>query len=850
MSHPSLADFFRPDLGASNRALKKYLEDEGLALGFRDLVGLRGAAEAGIFFSYAFLEAWSAGEITVASISDLSESPNRLAELASEHGWSWLGMENFFFVGLEGELEPGEASFEEVSPSSEQAMVPLRSVYGSQSLLSAPGAGGAWKEEELQQASLTLLDGESEEKLVEAFRHLFRAAPSGSARAAVVATALSRHRHELNREVADKLEEISPPLGKALRQLFSQPETEGSTALHFLLSTEAGPGPPTWVAFWSGIRGTVLESLARNEAGRQLLGESLPALEAVARLSERGVLTPRLVDALLTEHEALSPEAQSALMSLLGGFLRQEASAEEMLLSRLELSSDISERILLGETLRRYFSESGREKELTALRCRFATEALSVGSTAGSRALGELLGAFGPSVLSDTALSSLSQLSERQTLNAMGMWEQLAGASGAFKPEALRGPEVRPEFLARVAELFVLALETAEHHWGLLLKSPLLQRPIVFEAFVGWCRRLSVPDRRRLVFVGQSWTLTVENRPLVAEALAALEWEQDDVWESEWRRPTLSFQKLSWLAECLAARPPQISPAVEVRVAELLARPRRNLYYWDLMRRLASFPTVSSGVREAIVKVARSLFRSLEAGLEDEKEALLSAASLALSRSEKPESVLLDWSGVLKAGSSEELAWTFGLIRRVFERQDSPFLPERSFVSVLLQRLFQSGPDSMQQALKAALDESQESLQLPTVLSLEVQNLGLEALAAVAAHPGCPANLRSSVQRRLALFLLQWGQDLARTDDIYSFRATPLFGLLEPLLGSEDSSVSSLLDQVAKDFLLLQRQHPERFRLEVRRSAQSFFARWVELQEESTAPEVVAWRRVLSELKF
>ena len=50
MSHPSLADFFRPDLGASNRALKKYLEDEGLTLGFRDLVSLRGAAEAGIFF--------------------------------------------------------------------------------------------------------------------------------------------------------------------------------------------------------------------------------------------------------------------------------------------------------------------------------------------------------------------------------------------------------------------------------------------------------------------------------------------------------------------------------------------------------------------------------------------------------------------------------------------------------------------------------------------------------------------------------------------------------------------------------------------------------------------------------
>ncbi len=835
MSHPSLQDFFRPDLGASNRALKKYLEEEGLSLGFRDLVSLRGAAESSIIFSYAFLESWSAGEFSSSAVTQLVESRARLEDLASEHGWSWYPTPELLLVGLEGELESREPS-QESSLESGMAMVPLKTVYGSESLLHSPGAGGVWKEEELQQASLTLLDGESEQRLVEAFRHLFRAAPSGAARAAVVATALSRHRSELNREVADKLEEISPPLGKALRQLFLFPETEGRAALNFLLGSEAGAEQPGWVGFWSGIRGTVLESLVRGESGRQLLTENLKALEAVNRVSERSVLTPRLVDALLSDHETLSPEGRSSLMNLLASFVRQETSAaEEMLLSRLELSSDIGERILLGEILRRVFSAPGREHELDALCRRFAGEALSVGSTAGSMALGELLGAFGPRVLNTPALSRLDQLSERQTLNATAMWEQLASD--------------RPEMHPRVAELFISALRSAEEHWGLLLKSPLLGQERVREAFAEWCQGLTVEQRRKLVLVGQNWGLTAENRPLVAEAVAHLEWGQLELWESEWRRTTLSFQKLSWLAQCSQADPPDVSPSVEARVLELLSRPRRNLYLWDLLQRLAQFPTLGPGVRAVIVKVAASLSRSLEAGLEDEKEALLKAASHALSRSTDPESVLFEWTKVLKTGSAEELAWTFGLIQKVFEIPDSPFVPERMFVSALLQRLFQSGPDSMQQALKAALDESQEGHQLPILLSLEVQNLGLEALAAVAAHPGCPAGLRSAVQRRLTLFLEQWGQDLARTEDIYSFRSTPLFTLLEPLLDSDDESLRALLDQVVRSFLLLQRHHSERFRLEVRQSAQSFFARWLEGKEESQEPEVLAWRRVLSDLR-
>jgi hypothetical protein len=834
-----LQDFFRPDLGASNRALKKYLDDEGLPLGFRDLVCLRGAAEAGVFFSFALLEAWSAGEFEASEVAAVVERRHDPAAACLSRAWSYRRTpDDLLLVGVEGELaeEPAAQGAEhpDLGDGAPSALVPLQAVYGGSSLLSAPGAGGAWKEEELQSASLTLLDGESEEKLVEAFRHLFRAAPHGAARAAVVATALARHRPELNREVADKLEEISPPLGQALRQLFTQPDSEGKQALHFLLGSEASPQPPVWTGFWSGIRTTVLESLARSDKGAQVLRESLRALRATAEALHGNVLTHRLLDAFLTRHDLLTPEDRSHLLVLLERFGVAEPAAVETLASRLELSGDTQERILLGEALRRIYKQSGREADLERLSQRFAVEALSVGSTAGSLALAELLGSFGPSLLESSALTRLDCLSDRQTLNAMAMWEQLVG-------EQLANIE-------RVSELFVHAMEQAEQHWGLLLKSSLLQKPQVLRAFAQWCAQATAEQRRRAVLVGQNWTLTVENRPLIAAVLGELEWHGAELWEQEWKRTTLSFQRLGWLAECLQKRPPRIDEAVEARILELLSTPRRNLYFWDLMKRVAGFPGLSATARERIVALTRELYRQLEAGLGDEKEALLGAATAALTRCADPAAVVARWTEVLRSGSPEELAWTFHLIRAVFRAPASPFQPERRFVSNLLQRLFQSGPDSMQQALRAALDKDDQSLLLPSILSLEVQNLGLEALAAVAAHPGCPPGIRGAVERRLALFLQQWGDDLERTDDVYSFRSTPLFALLEHLLEPRRDELQKLLDEVARTFLRLQRRHPERLRLEVRQSAQSFFARWVEQREEAGLPEVAAWRRVLQEV--
>lgn len=834
----SLQDFFRPDPQASNRSLRKYLEGEGLELGFRDLVSLRAAAAEQVFLSFALLEGWAEGEFgaqELSSVLQCKDDPSALAEQCQNLAWShWSDPEGGLLLGVEGELVPTQAEPSQESSAENVAMVPLNSVFGGGLAVSTPGAGGVWNEDELQADSVTLLDGESDSKLVEAFRHLFRAAPDGRARAAVVATALARHRHELNLEVAKKMEELSPALGQALRQIFSGDAGEGCQALRFLLFQETQSEAPPWLNFWLCIKNSVLESLTRSEGGCRVLRESLKELSRASSAQSQSVLTHRILDALMEHQHELGPRDRTNLMELLVHWTEREPSATEILESRLKLAPEQNERILLGEALRRTYLQQERPEALKALVSRFSQEALSVGGTAGSLAMGKLLSSFGAMVLDQPALTSLTELSSRQTLRALEIWETLVSEEKIS--------------VERIAELFVQGLESAPQHTGILLKSSLLEREAVEKAFAQWCQEAEVATLRKLVSAGHHWGLSVVNRPRVARVLGQCQWHGLELWEQEWKKTTLGFQRLGWLAQCLAGGEVTISAEVENRILELLEEGPRNLYLWDLLQRVARFEGLSHETRSRIVSAARSIFDRLESKEEEEREATLQAAAAALGRCENPSEMLERWGELLKQGRNPDLWWVFGLVQRVFSDPDSPFQPERPFVAALIQRLFQSGPVPMQRVLAEALNDEDEDTTIAPVLSLELQNAGLEALAAVASHPDCPGATRGAIERRLVMFLLGWTDKLARTRDVYSFRSTPLFALLRPLISSEQGQLQELLDKVAEALLDLQRQDPEKLRLDVRGAAQQFLRRWVEARDEKSNPKVGMWRRALDDL--
>lgn len=832
----SWSDFFRPDAHTSNRSLKKFLEEEGLSLGHRDLVLLRQLSEIGVFLSYAALEVWADGEVdrtlfeTVWRAVERGEDPRELLEPV---GLSSTRLDDgLVLVGMEGECDP-RPSFSE----STQALArvsqglsgsPLLAVYGNSSLASQPASGGAWSEERLQRDSLTLLDGESPLELVEAFRHLFRAAPSGTARASVAVAALSRNRPELDLEVSEKLEEIAPALGQAMRKLFEGDVAAGCRALQFLLNSERGASIPEWAGFWQQIRPTILESLARTERGTDILLRSIDPLAAV--ISGDRFFNHQLLDAFLLRLEELTPGQQDKLIALICDWAQSRGENARLLRSRLELTGVQNQRLLLGESLRRTYLALGDRGALLELSEIFVEEAVSAGSTAGSIALAELLRSFGTLVLDSSIgfCQKLDSLTERQTLNLLEVWELVVAHQENLAP--------------RVGELFLRALSEPAEHLSLLLKSDLLQEPVVKEKFAEWLAAADFNQRHQVMSVGFKWSLTVENRPLLAECLRSVEWGFRDLWEGEWRRPHLSYQRLGWLVYCAA--PEQVEFTVEIRdqLVELLKAPPSQPYFWELLRRCASFPGFSTELRDRLLGACSRVFAKLESGQEEEKEALFEVGAESLRRHLESEQVMLRWTDDCKKAPAVRVWWLSGLLEKLYQSDRWAPPPPREIVSALILRLISSGEQSMNELLSRALAvDDRQSSEAEESLPLQVSHRAYLALAAVASHPSCPVTLRPTIRRRLVLFLLAWAKQLQGTNDPYSYRETPLFAIVAQFL--EDPTLEELMRELAETFLNLHRKYPDKLRLEVRYAAQELFRAWSEKHSRDQVAQ--GWLRAL-----
>jgi hypothetical protein len=834
-------DFFRPDANSSNRALKKFLQDEGLDLGHRDVVLLRQFAEARVFFSYAALECWAEGELKREQLEQLLcliERPTAFGEFVASVQLSSLRVEsdNLILVGTDGELESAELpsldnSCALVHRPEDARSSPLLTVYGGGGLNSQPAVGGVWKEEALQAESVTLLDGESAKELVEAFRHLFRAAPNGGARASVVAAALSRHRAELDLEVAEKLEEIAPPFGQAMKQLFEGDRDLGARALQFLLKTELEMEPPPWCHFWQQIRPTILESLARSDRGTSILLKSVDQLAAT--ITGDQFLNHQLLDAFLVHLDELSPSQQDSLVRFVVEWAQATSDARELLRSRLDLTGEQNQRLLLGECLRRTLVDEDDAEALQELARIFVAEAISAGSTAGSIALAELLRAFGPMVFEETAATEidLSTLTERQTLNLIAIWELMVGHSDSY--------------VRRVSELYLSALREPAGHLSLLLKSELLQCSPIYDSFRAWLRDGEFADRRHVVSVGYRWSLPVENRCRVAKALSEVEWDFLSTWEGEWRRPHLSFQRLGWLALCAPEGVVRFEGELKIQILELLQRPPVHLYFWELMRCCARFPEFGSDLRKVLLESCGRTFRRLEAHQEEERQSLYEVGAASIGFHTDGDSLLSDWPERFRSGRVPDIWWLSGVTRALYSNGGEVPVPSRELVSAIIHRLISSGEKSMKDLLSQALVATDEEEPAPDshFVPLEVSNVTYEALAAIASHASCPAALQATIRRRLALFLISWGNQLRVTKDPYAFRETPLFAILQAYLEDDDGQLQALLKENSALFLELHRKVPDKLRLEVRHTAQQFFKDWSERNPDQIESE--GWKRVL-----
>lgn len=833
----SWSDFFRPDAHSSNRALKKFLQSEGLELGHRDLVLLRKLSDSQVFLSYAALESWAEGELQRELLEEVLGSlgaDDRLRVLLEKADLCTVTLDDGpVLIGIEGECgeqePPSSSGSTALVRAQQQSSTPLTTVYGGGDFAVQPAAGGAWTEERLQADSLVLLDGESPQELIESFRHLFRAAPSGSARASVVVAALSRHRAELDLEVAEKMEEIAPALGQAMRQLFEEEVGPGCRALQFLLNSEVGEKQPEWSGFWQQIRPTILSSLARTERGTDILLRSIDHLAAV--ISGDQFLNHALLEALLERLDELSPVQQEKLIGLIGDWARSEPEGSRLLRSRLELTGVQNQRLLLGESLRRTYVALNNQSGLRELARIFVAEAISAGSTAGSIALAELLRSFGTLVLEPDSGTdaALSQLTERQTLNLLEVWELMVAHN--------------KDYLPRVIELYLNALQEPDQHLSLLLKSELLQSEPVLAAFKEWLERSDFATIRQVMSAGYNWSLTVVNRLILANVLRQVEWGFQDSWDGEWRRPHLSFQRLGWLALCAPPEQVEFSAEIQEQITELLTTSPTQLYFWELQKRCAEFDSFPVKLRERQLEACAETFEKLDSSQEEEMEALFEVGAEAARKHPEGSDLLRRWPPKFKEGSSTEVWWYSGVLEKLYRTEREAPEPPRELVSAVILRLMSSGEKSMNDLLSKALaaTEVEEPLSSDDFLPLPVSNRAYLALSFLSAHRSCPGSLQPTVRRRLVLFLISWANQLRETNDPYSFRETPLFAIVLQYL--EDPALQELLRETSELFLELHRKMPDKLRLEVRHTAQQLFRSWAEKHpEEQTAQ---GWLRVL-----
>lgn len=836
-----LQDFFRVDVAASNLCLKKLLDEEGLSLGYRGASVLREAAQGNLLFSYAFLEAWSKEEFSSSDVRTLLLPTTNLDRVCQERGWSceWvpegltliaLRDEAITHLGLELSQPPISSGLGAMvgnvqSPSTMYGKTPSTDLCWA----------SVWDTAELERLSVSLLDGESEAKLLEAFRYLYRAALGTPTQAFVVTLALARRKARLNQEVAEKIKDSDPSFGLALKAILMGEERECARGLQVLLRGEVDEPAPGWLDFWLAIRTSVLEGLATREFGPIVLCRCLPQLKDGGATRRKELLSSSLAEVYLTSLDLLTFQERSCFLELLFELALEDSKVLSLLESRLLLSTYPVERPFLGEVLRRIYEEVGRNGDLSCLRANFTRDVLTVGSTAGSLALVDLLNTWGEKVLEEASLYELEGCSRRQALNVITMWGHLL--------------ERNPELAEPVAKLFVRAFSHAPTHWGILLKSPLLQNLEVEQALGVWLSTCTAKTWRALMDTGQSWPLAAVHRRKVADLLGRWEHGLYERWYQEWTKVSLNFQSLGWIALCQAKEAKVIDPWIEERLFSMLKKRERNPYFWDLISTLARSYQLSMEVREAIWSTARQLVIEGRVNVEEEFQLLLEASVTAITSWVAPDRVVLEeaWCHDIAEGSHEVIEWTLRFLKELYLAQPLGVSPSQRLLSSLLKRMCWTPANRLHHALEQALQGDAPHGLGPKPLTFDLKNLGLEVLAACAWASSCPPAMREALECRLVSFLIAWGQDFSKAEDTYAFRTTPLFSLLESLSQNPPPYLFALLDEVSDVFLALYQEHPRRLPLDRERSCRQFFINLQQYLEPRLPGEALVWAKIFAE---
>lgn len=424
-------DIFNPNLYNSTAEALQALRQENINFNHRLGARICALGRKSILFSLAFLE-------EAAESSDFAEClrDKRWNELeaGNEQGanailkdvGAWARTENgALYVRTEDEVMVGTSG--ESQALTTTGMVAPQ-VLGKANVSAIKGV--LWDRARLEEASLTLLDSENTQDLIEAFRYLFRASvacqqdPTG-----LLVTAFKRGKAELSHEVAKQVRDnLDSDLGRALLSLLSLDLKKFKDALFYFNQPEQSK--------FRGLLGTILLSallpLVKEKEFKTQLLPSLPHLApliaqctkeqnaSAAQAEEFSELT-EFLNALLDQLETFELAERFALSAFIFDLAPHFPHLGDYLLKRLKVTNLPGSVAFLGNILSRLPKD---DKAYAYLKERLLQLFKEHGSEAGlSRRLRATFKNLGSEILE--ALSSeqfLAELDENRRIFVVNLW--------------------------------------------------------------------------------------------------------------------------------------------------------------------------------------------------------------------------------------------------------------------------------------------------------------------------------------------------------------------------------------------------------------------------------------------
>lgn len=664
--------------------------------------------------------------------------------------------------------------------SGEMAMVPVEET----TMMLGAAASFFWDKERLEQATVTLLDSEDEEELVESFRYLFRALRNeeGSLQKLLV-SALKRGKKSLSEEVARQVREyLDSDFGERLAEFVSERRIARDRALRWFVAQQG--------TSWSGLFAHILPALLEAESDVIWLAESVGQLMDL--LEHDLEASQRVLRRCWEVFDQLEPEARRGLIRAGTRLATLDRGFARAMEERLESARSSLEWLFFAEALSQLEPPLGLDLMLE----KFASDPLEANL---ERRLPVLLARFGE--LARTRLTEeayYSALPERRRLAVFELWDgserfcEIAFAAlEHFHHDTLA-------WLARSGHLLTSGLVDRIREWGEV------------EFFLRGAEKLEDPDDEPV------FQLLAQVAPEAPARVFAKYRRKAEV------ESAATSHQLQFLSRLASFYPAEKLGQLSGWMDQVETPKELHPVYYEALGRLASTGKLSSPQVEEI-------YRELTADFGRYPEykfrgTFFCHPVLAPELKRAWENRVIE---ELTADSADRhrvrllLAELLTFLRRG-QKLEEPFQLVGALVRTVLSEA-QEEKDLQQAMLEAlaAADDGDGSV-APQAWDREDRDVAVQIVGALALGPVDP-RLRRMLVVRLSSFAEDWLMRIEGHADTYAFREVPFWQLFEELLDHQDAAdYSDSFYQLGAKLLDSHTRHPGRLQLEMREALQKF----------------------------